>query len=182
MDGLAADVILRGLGGARAWAHCGAWTDIRCRGFPTSLGRAVDPCGPRGRSLRTVRAVGPRRGYIQRRLIASVSAANPTGATPAIQSQWTYLPKSGFIVALAMIDTPTTTAAQKREDFQLLGLALPAAVMGASWRLIQPVTSLPFRCSIAFQYLVFGSCCSPRDRLALYPLQMGSPEGADPLW
>ena len=50
-----------------------------------------------------------------------VSKANPTGAMPAIQSQWTWRPNRGLMVALAIIDTPTTTAASINENTQLLG-------------------------------------------------------------
>lgn len=38
-----------------------------------------------------------------------------SGAMTAIQSQWTYRSKSGLIVALSAIDTPTMTVAHKRD-------------------------------------------------------------------
>ena len=47
------------------------------------------------------------------------SAAKPTGAIAAIQSQWTNRPKRGLMVALASMDTPTTTATQNNENVQL---------------------------------------------------------------
>ncbi len=60
--------------------------------------------------------------YTQRRRKAMARITNDTGATPAIQSQWTYRPKRGFIVALEMIDTTTIPTAHKSEDIQLRGI------------------------------------------------------------
>ena len=59
--------------------------------------------------------------YTQRRRKAIASIANDTGATPAIQSQWTYRPKRGLIVALAIIEMPTIATAHVNEDVQLRG-------------------------------------------------------------
>ena len=60
--------------------------------------------------------------YTQRRRKAMARITNDAGATPAIQSQWTFRQKRGFIIALAMIDTPTIATAQASEDIQLRGI------------------------------------------------------------
>ena len=65
--------------------------------------------------------------HTQRRRKANAIATNPTGATPAIQSQWTKRPNSGLIVALATMATPTTSAAQKSENAQVLEPGGPVA-------------------------------------------------------
>ena len=57
----------------------------------------------------------------QRRLRATAKTVNPVGASPAIQSQWTYRPKRGLTVALTMIATPTMSAAHIADATQLLG-------------------------------------------------------------
>ena len=67
------------------------------------------------------------RPHTQRRRKANASAANPTGATPAIQSQWTERSKRGLMVALASMPIPTHTAAQNREDRQFLGPTVATA-------------------------------------------------------
>ena len=54
---------------------------------------------------------------------------NPAGATPAIQSQWTNRPNSGLIVALRMMDTPTTTAAHISENVQLRSITVFASAL-----------------------------------------------------
>ena len=59
--------------------------------------------------------------HTQRWRKANVTSTKPTGATPAIQSQWTDRPNRGLIVALATIDSPTITTAQSREKAHPLG-------------------------------------------------------------
>ena len=66
-----------------------------------------------------VRGVRPS-AHTQRRRKANANVTNPTGATPAIQSQWTKRPNSGLIVALATMATPTTSAAQNSENAHVL--------------------------------------------------------------
>ena len=51
--------------------------------------------------------------------MAKVSSASAVGATPAIQSQCTYLPSKGFTTALSATPTPTIAKANPKEMSQL---------------------------------------------------------------
>ncbi len=89
--------------------------DFRSREERRSRGWVVDRLWPHSLAL------GARSSaHTQRRRKANAIVTNPTGAMPAIQSQWTKRPNSGLIVALATMATPTNSAAQKSETGQVL--------------------------------------------------------------
>jgi hypothetical protein len=59
------------------------------------------------------------RDHTQRRRRDRVITTNSVGAKTAIQSQWTYLPKSGFTTALKIMDIPTSAPAHNKAMGQL---------------------------------------------------------------
>jgi hypothetical protein len=100
---------------------------------------------------------------------------NPVGATPAIQSQWTYRPNRGLMVALATMASPTIATAQNRATPHDLGasasslnrdvLCLPARFAIFN----RPVVLLLFqgRRKIRRQLPSFDAECSVPDRLTV---------------